>query len=193
MEENTTALVNATIVEADTNIITIESEEEFEEPSDDVSETWSRQFEQPLEEGSGDEFGIEAMNSNAKQAGGVNMETISNETSTASSEVTSDARDGVEMTQGQPFVLKGNANFLGTAFVRLHLYIKTLDLNFRHCTQSAKRSLAWLDDVEAGELATSKGTSVIDVEQMENEITREVDDEGCLFLAACGVVVRIKS
>lgn len=46
--------------------------------------------------------------------------------------------------------------------------------------------------MEAGELATSKGTSVINVKQIENEITREVDNKGCLFLTACRVVMQIK-
>lgn len=135
VEENTTPWVNAMIVEADTNIVTIESEEELEEPSDDVSETLSRQSEQPLEEESQDKFEIKATNSNTKKAGGVKIVAISNDTSTASSEVVSDACDGVEMMQGQPLVLEGNANFLRTAARRLYLYIETPDLNpFRHCT-----------------------------------------------------------
>ena len=96
------------------------------------------------------------------------------------------------MIQGQPLVLKRSANFLGTAAERLHLHFEYPDQNaIMHCTQRATHSLAWLDDVEAGKLAASEGTTVIDVEQMDNDITREVDDEGCLFIAARGVVVQI--
>jgi hypothetical protein len=42
------------------------------------------------------------------------------------------------------------------------------------------------------DLAAGEGTSVIDVEKMDGEVTREADNKGGVFIAAQGVVVRIK-
>jgi hypothetical protein len=36
-----------------------------------------------------------------------------------------------------------------------------------------------------------KGTAITEVEQLGNEITREVDDQGCLFITARGVVIQV--
>ena len=61
-----------------------------------------------------------------------------------------------------------------------------------HCAERATHSLEWLHDAEAEELAANKEISLVDVEQMDGQITREVDDGGCVFIAARGLVVRIK-
>jgi hypothetical protein len=52
-------------------------------------------------------------------------------------------------------------------------------------------NLAWLDNIEVERLMAIKGTAITDVEQLGNEITCEVDDQGCLFITARGVVIQI--
>lgn len=95
----------------------------------------------------------------------------------------------MEMIQGQLIVLKKSGNFFGTVAEKLHLHVETPNQHtVGHCSKRVTYSLAWLDDVDAATLSASKGTTVIDVEQMDEIVTREVDAEGCLSITACGIV-----
>lgn len=193
-DKNARLLTIATNIQVDKNTTIIKSGAEFEDPSEDESKTLLRQFEEPLEEESGDNFKSQSMNPSTKRAGDMNTKNTSYKASKTPSEVTSDASNSVEIMQGRPLVLKENANFIANAAEILHLHVISLDNNtVMHRTQRVTHSLKWLHNAEAGELAAHEGTSVIDVNQIDSEITREVDDEGCVLIAARGVVVRIKA
>jgi hypothetical protein len=184
MEESTMLVSNATNMETDNNDISIRCEEGLQNRSEDGSE-------EMLEQEFGDKPGSKPADSGANKAGDVITVNTSSRTSTTTSEITPGVSNSVEMTQGQSIVLKGNANFLAKAGERLHLHVEHQDQNaIMRGAERVTHSLEWLRDAEA---VASKGTSVIDVEQMESEITHEVDDEGCVFIAARGVVVRIKA
>lgn len=197
-DENATLLTIATSIQVDKNTTMIESGGGCEDPSEVESKTLFERSEEPLEEESGDNFEIKPMNPSAKTANDMNMKSasykVSKTPSEVTSEVTSDASNTVEMMQGRPLVLKENAIFIANAAEKLHLHVKSLDHNtVMHRTQRVTHSLEWLHNAEAGELAAHEGTSVIGVEQIDSEITREVDDEGCVLIAARGIVVRIKA
>ena len=89
--------------------------------------------------------------------------------------------------------MKANTGILARAAERLHVQVQYQDQNaIVYRAKRVTHNLEWLHDAEAEELAASKGISLIDVEQMDGQITREVDDDGCVFIAARGLVVRIK-
>ena len=188
MEGTPMLLSNATNMETDKNAISIRSEDRLEDLSEDGSE-------EMLEEESGDKSESNPTVSSAKSAGDIGMGTanISKQTPTSSFEVTSNASNSVEMMQGRPLVLKVNTGILARAAERLHIHVEYQDQNaIMRRAERVTHSLEWLHDAEAEELAASKGISLIDVEQMEGQITRELDDDGCVFIAARGLVVRIK-
>lgn len=51
--------------------------------------------------------------------------------------------------------------------------------------------IEWLAVKEAERLQKHQATSIIDAELLEGEISREVDDLNCLYIAARGSILKI--
>jgi hypothetical protein len=51
--------------------------------------------------------------------------------------------------------------------------------------------LEWIAIEEAGKLYEDRAVSIIDLEELRNESTHELDDQNCLFIVARGVLMRI--
>jgi hypothetical protein len=202
VQKNITPHPSKIKMEPDSNTITIKSEEQLEEEFDEEFEDQSRQSEDPSEEDPEDQLESRSMTLDTKEEAGakieklvdaINVKNMSNKTSTASSKATSDASSEVEMIQGHSIVLERGEKLVRAG--KLHLHIEYPDqIAIMQRTQNVEKvmhSLAWLDDMEAGKLAASEETAVTNVEYLDNGITCEVNDQGCLFIAARGVVVRI--
>jgi hypothetical protein len=174
----------------DTNIST--SEERSKEEFMEISQGQPRQS----EEQSGEEFNDQSetetttLRPKEKGIGAVDVEAIRSRNSTTSSEATFVTSNEVDMIQGRSIFLEGSGLFK-TGKLNLYVEYPEQTMALQRTFGNVTHNLAWLDDREAERLRAIKGSDLTDVDQVDDEITCEVDDQGCLFVAARGVVIQI--
>lgn len=120
------------------------------------------------------------------------QEAIQNSPLMASTQSVSNACSEVEVTPGVPTIPKRDMYLIRAGRLHLHMEYPARSIHKQQGRDVGDIILGWLEKVEAERVTSCKATTLVDAEQLFENTTYEVNNQGCLLVATLGDIVRIR-